>query len=88
MDPEIQELEAKYEEITHPLNFFDGWDVEQFKFWLRLNEYGLVMNHPRENDVLAVLNAVEPFEELGYLQDICLQELITLKKLNLINIKN
>lgn len=88
MSNEIEDLNAMYEDVTHPLNFFEGWSEEEFKFWLRLDEYGLVMSHPREDDILAVLEMVQPFEELGYLQNICLQELVTLEKLNLIKSKN
>ena len=88
MDPEIQELEQHYEAIIHPLNFFKDFTPEKFKEWLKIDEYGNEMNYPREEDVIAVYNAIESYEELGYLQDICLQQLIELKNLNLINIKN
>lgn len=81
----IDELELKLTQILYPPDFFQGWTDRQFIDWLHLDEYGNKMEHPRENDVLAVLNTVEPFGELGFFYDICLQELIKLKQQNLIN---
>lgn len=77
-------MTKSYDKITHPLTFFKDWTADKFKFWLKLDKYGMLRNYPKEQYVVDVYFTVEPFEELGYLQDICLEELVKLKQLNLI----
>lgn len=84
MDLTIDEAEEVLDGIYHPLNYFENFNSQKFKIWLRIDKWGNKMDHPREEDILAVLEMVQPFVELTYLEEICLQELITLKKLKLI----
>lgn len=60
----MDNLLKEYQTLTHPLEFFKGWSVEEFKDWLYLDPYGQKLDKPIKIFLLNVLDILEPFPEL------------------------
>lgn len=68
-------IERMYNNMSNPENFFDKMSEEEFRFWLKHDEYCLPLEHVSKDSLLRMLDILDPFPQFDNLYKIVLDEL-------------